>query len=208
MEWVEGPILYPHYLSSRHLRAPDLGDLRQMETMSERDFSGSAHPKLVWSAIAFLSIFGQQVIAADSGVSAEHSSDQVDVATGVETFGATLDESLTVVRLPRLLEDADDNLGTPFLMSVRVSQVCQKKGCFFIARDGGSTIRISFKDYGFFVPTDISGKRVLLAGELVRRELSEEQAEHYSNDLGGQDNVIESGVVYEIVATSVQVFPG
>ena len=65
-------------------------------------------------------------------------------------------------------------------------------------------LRVSFVDYSFFVPTDISGRRVTLVGELVRVERSDEQAEHMSEDLGS-NAAVESGVVYEIVATSVRV---
>ena len=65
-------------------------------------------------------------------------------------------------------------------------------------------LRVSFKDYGFFVPTDISGRRVTMVGELVEREISEDQAEHMSEDLG-EEGAMQAGVVYEIVATSVRV---
>lgn len=67
-----------------------------------------------------------------------------------------------------------------------------------------NVIRVSFKDYSFFVPKDIGGQQVTLAGVLVEKELSPEQADHYSKDLG-EDNSVQSGRTYEIVATSVRI---
>ncbi len=134
-------------------------------------------------------------------------SEPVESTAEYETFGAALDESVTDVTLSALVEEGDGYLGEPVQVTARVSQVCQKKGCFFIAQEGNAVIRVSFKDYGFFVPTDISGRRVTMVGELVERELSEEQADHMNEDLGDPD-AMQAGVVYEIVATSVRVPKG
>lgn len=132
-------------------------------------------------------------------------SEPVEVTAETETFGAPLDESLPTVELHQILADADEYVGTALRVEASVSQVCRKKGCFFIARDGNSVVRVSFKDYGFFVPTDISGKRVTLIGQVVARELTTEQADHFAADLGDPEAPIESGRVYEIVATSVRI---
>ena len=96
-------------------------------------------------------------------------------------------------------------MGEPVRVEARVSQVCQKKGCFFIAQDGDAVVRVSFKDYSFFVPTDISGKHVDFVGEVVAKEMTTEEAEHYAEDLGEATPPLQPGVSYEIVATSVRV---
>ena len=122
-----------------------------------------------------------------------------------ETFGALLDESVPMVTLENLAKDGGGYVGRPVRVEARVAEVCQKKGCFFIAQDGGSVVRISFKDYGFFVPTDIAGKRVTFVGEVVARELTPDEAAHYAEDLGTAAPPVGPGAVYEIVATSVRV---
>jgi len=122
-----------------------------------------------------------------------------------ETFGALLDESVPMVTLENLAKDGGDYVGRSVRVEARVAEVCQKKGCFFIAQDGGSVVRISFKDYGFFVPTDIGGKRVTFVGEVVARELTPDEAAHYAEDLGTAAPPVGPGAVYEIVATSVRV---
>lgn len=122
-----------------------------------------------------------------------------------ETFGAVLDTSLPAVNLAHLLGSPEKYQGETFQLETRISQVCQKKGCFFIAQQEQHVIRVSFKDYGFFIPTDSSGKTVTLAGELVQKEVSEEQAEHFNKDLKDNSKSLNSGTVYEIVANSVKI---
>ena len=131
-------------------------------------------------------------------------SEPVHATETFETFGSPLPEQADVISLATLLDDNARYLDQAVLVRTRVAKVCQAKGCFFIAQEGPHSVRVSFKDYGFFVPTDISGRTVTLAGSLVRRELSEAQAAHLNEDAGGGE-AIRSGAQYEIVATSVQV---
>ncbi len=122
-----------------------------------------------------------------------------------ETFGVMLDASLPEVTLANLLKSPEKHSGKTFQVNTRISKVCQKKGCFFIAQQEQHVIRVSFKDYGFFIPTDSSGKTVTLAGELVQKELSAKQAEHFNKDLNDNSNSLNSGIVYEIVARSIKI---
>ena len=132
-------------------------------------------------------------------------SEPVEQTADFETFGSLLDEAAPVVALEDLAKNGGDFVGSPVRVIARVSEVCQKKGCFFIAKEGSSVMRISFKDYGFFVPTDIGGKRVTLVGEVVAREVTPDEAAHYAEDLGNAGSSVAPGKVYEIVATSVRV---
>lgn len=122
-----------------------------------------------------------------------------------ETFGQVLDASLPKVTLANLANDAQNYLGKPVQVDTRIAKVCQKKGCFFIAQQDEHVMRVSFKDYGFFVPTDSSGKTVTLNAKLIQKDLSPEQAAHFKSDLRTDSDVIKSGVVYELVATAVRI---
>ncbi len=121
-----------------------------------------------------------------------------------ETFGAPIQELPTLVSLADILNEPDKYTRTSFGLEAKVAKVCQKKGCFLIAMQGQETIRIAFKDYGFFVPTNITDRTVTLIGKLTRHEVSPKQAEHFSKDLGEKGSV-KSGISYEIVASSVRV---
>ncbi len=129
-----------------------------------------------------------------------------------ETFGAPLIKLPKAVSLSDLLQTPDSYLDQSVTVKARVAKVCQKKGCFFIAQQGNESIRVAFKDYGFFVPTDIDGRQVTLVGQLIVRDVSPAQARHFSQDLGTNGsadgsvkNEIKSGRVFEIVASSVRV---
>ncbi len=64
-------------------------------------------------------------------------------------------------------------------------EVCQKKGCWMKVEmaDEGS-MRIRFKDYGFFVPKDLSGREVVFSGMAYRETVSVEDLQHYAEDGG------------------------
>jgi hypothetical protein len=130
-------------------------------------------------------------------------SEPVAVTDEAEIFGAPLDAEARPASLEALLESPHDYLDSAVRVETRISQVCQKKGCFMIATSGKHAVRISFKDYAFFVPTDTAGKTVTLTGTLIERTLSEEQAAHFREDAGGDS--IQAGKVYEIVADSVSI---
>ncbi|WP_298239071.1 DUF4920 domain-containing protein [uncultured Algibacter sp.] len=70
-------------------------------------------------------------------------------------------------------------------MKAKVSEVCQAKGCWMILNTGdGSEIMVKFKDYGFFVPKDISGKEVIVNGQAYVKEVSVDEQRHYAKDAG------------------------
>ena len=69
-------------------------------------------------------------------------------------------------------------------VSAKISEVCQNKGCWMILTDGNASMRVTFKDYGFFVPKDISGKIIIAEGLVTEEILTEEDARHYAEDAG------------------------
>lgn len=132
-------------------------------------------------------------------------SEPVSKDNNSETFGAVLNTSLSKTSITELATKPSEHIGEEFQLQTRIAKVCQKKGCFFIAQENEHVLRVSFLDYGFFLPTDSSGKTVTLAGKLVQKELSKEQADHFKADLQSEDGVVKAGTVYEIVASSVKV---
>lgn len=61
-----------------------------------------------------------------------------------------------------------------------VSRVCQMKGCWMELAPAGADrgIRVTFKDYAFFVPTDSSGARARLEGMFEQHTWSKRDADH------------------------------
>ena len=61
--------------------------------------------------------------------------------------------------------------------------VCQKKVCFMnLAMPNGETMFVNFKDYAFFMPKDIAGKKVVIDGFAERKETSVEDLKHFAED--------------------------
>ena len=147
--------------------------------------------------------FATFLLFAQAGAEVTRLSEPVAVTDDAEVFGAPLDENATPATLAALLESPGDYVDTAVRVDAKISQVCQKKGCFMIATTGDKAVRISFKDYSFFVPTDTGGKTVSLTGTFIERELSEKQAAHFREDAGS--DVLQAGKVYEIVADAVSI---
>ncbi|MEX0609813.1 MAG: DUF4920 domain-containing protein [Balneolaceae bacterium] len=133
-------------------------------------------------------------------------SEPVQQTENYEVFGAEVETWEAAESLSSVIEAGETFIGKEITLETEVAQVCEKKGCFFVANDGSKSARITFKDYGFFIPTDSQGKNVKLVGVFNVKELSEEQAKHYAEDAGNDPEEI-SGTQkeYSIVATSVLV---
>jgi hypothetical protein len=73
-----------------------------------------------------------------------------------------------------------------------VSSVCQKKGCWMTMDLGhGQSMRITFKDYGFFVPKDCAGRTTIIEGVARKQVISVEEQRHYAEDEGKSAAEIE-----------------
>jgi cytochrome c-type biogenesis protein CcmE len=69
-------------------------------------------------------------------------------------------------------------------VSGTVEKLCQEKGCWMIIKDGSTEVRVTFKDYGFFVKPSVMGKSITAQGNLVQKETSKAEAVHYLMDQG------------------------
>lgn len=66
----------------------------------------------------------------------------------------------------------------------KITDVCSKKGCWMKLDMGNDKdVRVTFKDYGFFVPTDASGE-VVVNGKAYVSETSVDDLKHYAEDAG------------------------
>ena len=77
----------------------------------------------------------------------------------------------------------------------KVEAVCQSKGCWMnIVSDDPSQkpMMVKFKDYGFFMPKDIAGQRVILKGMAYLEETSVDELRHYAEDAGKSAEEIAS----------------
>jgi hypothetical protein len=60
-----------------------------------------------------------------------------------------------------------------------------------IDKGDGTTMRVKFKDYGFFVPKDCAGKTAIMEGRAFFRTVSVDELKHYAEDAGKSKEEIE-----------------
>ena len=67
-----------------------------------------------------------------------------------------------------------------------VEAVCKAKGCWMnISSDKGApSMFVKFKDYAFFMPKDIAGKKVVMLGNAFKETTTVEELRHFAEDEG------------------------
>src|SRR5690554_7453892 len=83
-------------------------------------------------------------------------SEPVEVTNEYEVFGAKYSGFDQAKPLASIIKSGEEFQNKEVVVTANVSEVCTKKGCFFVAQNGNETARITFIDYSFFVPTDRS----------------------------------------------------
>jgi uncharacterized protein DUF4920 len=85
------------------------------------------------------------------------------------------------VKLTELLAKPQAHEGKTVRVEGQVRKACEKKGCWMELAEGakGAGVRVTFKDYGFFVPLDSAGSAARVEGVVKVTELSESMAKHY-----------------------------
>ncbi len=70
------------------------------------------------------------------------------------------------------------------VIKATVVEVCPKKGCWMNVSGSkpNEVMRVTFKDYGFFVPTELNGKEIALKGRFVKHIESIEEQQHLLKD--------------------------
>ncbi|MEQ8472536.1 MAG: DUF4920 domain-containing protein [Marinoscillum sp.] len=88
--------------------------------------------------------------------------------------------------------------------SGEIQEVCQAKGCWMTLKsENGDKIRVTFKDYGFFVPKDAANRQVIIEGVASVGQLDEETARHYADDEGREFDPSEDLKEVSVIASGV-----
>jgi hypothetical protein len=164
-------------------------------------------PRIPTSGTALLLLF--LVAFAFASVGAEGNP---EVASG-EDFGAGLALTRPLPLSAALTEalaaaqsESSKSSNEPVLVQGRIAEVCQRKGCWTILQDGDARVRVRFKDYGFFLPTNCSGRTAYVEGIFEIATLTEAEARHYASESPGGDPSSIHGPQREVglIATGVR----
>jgi hypothetical protein len=114
--------------------------------------------------------------------------------------------------LASLNEKLADNDSIALTLKGTIEKTCEKKGCWMTVTDeNGSVTRVTFKDYGFFVPTEgAEGKDVVFSGIAKRKITDVATLRHFAEDEGKSqeeiDAITEPKEEIEFVASGVVIY--
>lgn len=113
------------------------------------------------------------------------------VAPANAFFGTeiTEDGAIEIAGLKEKMAGADSmNLK----LTATIDEVCQAKGCWMTLQNGEEAMRVTFRDYGFFVPKDAMGKTVVVEGTAYMDTTSVADLKHYAEDAGKTQEEIDA----------------
>lgn len=102
----------------------------------------------------------------------------------------TAEEAVDAAEIAQLAEGKDS-----LFVKVRgeVLGSCPMKGCWMkVKLADGEEMRVTFKDYGFFVPKDLDGEEAVFEGYLSKTVTDVETLRHYAEDEGASEEEIKS----------------
>jgi len=124
------------------------------------------------------------------------------------SYGAkmTSENATEMLQLDELMQGQDS---LEIKLVGNIEKTCKMKGCWMTVNTGdSSTIRVTFQDYGFFVPKEgVGGKEAIFEGKAFKTITSVEMLRHFAQDEGQSPEEIESITEpkeeYTFVATGV-----
>lgn len=116
---------------------------------------------------------------------------------GVE-YGAGVSDSITydvydTQRIASVLDKTLENSLKNIVISATATAVCKKKGCWLTLQSKDERqFFVKMKDYAFFLPQNIVGKKILLHADVSKREISVKELRHYAEDAKKSKEEIEA----------------
>jgi hypothetical protein len=103
----------------------------------------------------------------------------------VITRGAAIAKDAKGVPLATVLENPETYTKEPVIVEGVIAAACTRKGCWMqLASDAEAKqgVRVTFKDYGFFIPLDAKGMKARAEGVAVVKTLSKAEADHLEEE--------------------------
>ena len=122
--------------------------------------------------------------------------------------GAAIAKDAKAVPLATVLSSPAEYTKSPVVVEGVVTTACERKGCWMQLQpsaDDARSVRVTFKDYGFFVPLDAKGMKARAEGVTTVKKLSKAEADHLEGE-GAKLNRTEDGSAIEVsfVASGVE----
>ena len=98
--------------------------------------------------------------------------------------GAAIPSATKAVPIAEVIAKPSEFTKTPVVVEGVISQACTMKGCWMELSPtaGKPGLRVTFKDYAFFVPLDSKGMKAKAEGVATVKALSKKEADHLEGD--------------------------
>ena len=108
-------------------------------------------------------------------------------------YGAEITEN-GALAMNEFVNQMTDIDSTSAKVKGNIVKTCKMKGCWMTVETAeGETMRVTFKDYGFFVPQEgMEGKEVIFEGTAKKKLTSVENLKHFAQDGGASKEEIEA----------------
>lgn len=130
------------------------------------------------------------------------------LADTVVKRGAPISKDAKATPLADVLASPDKYAKDAVLVEGVIENVCQMKGCWMQLTPvaGKAGMRVTFKDYGFFVPMDSKGMKARAEGMVTVKTLSKKEADHLEHEDGATLKRNPDGTATEVafVASGVE----
>ncbi|MEM6799860.1 MAG: DUF4920 domain-containing protein [Bacteroidota bacterium] len=120
---------------------------------------------------------------------------ETETAMKMSYHGEKIDaqNAVAVSELPEMMKGKE--LVEGLKLEGDITAACVKKGCWMKTKmDGDESLHITFKDYGFFVPTDAAGKKAIFEGKAYYDTTDVETLRHYAVDGGMSEEEAEKTI--------------
>lgn len=130
-------------------------------------------------------------------------------ASEVITRGAAVSKETKAVPLATVLENPDAYTKDTVVVEGVIASSCSRKGCWMqlapSEEQAAQGVRVTFKDYAFFIPLDAKGMKARAEGVAVVKTLSKADADHLEEE-GAKFKRNEDGTALEVsfVANGVE----
>ncbi len=133
------------------------------------------------------------------------------VQVDYQVYGDTISDEGAIM-VTELLQKMQENDSVSAKVEGTINSSCTVKGCWMKMDLGNDKeMHVTFKDYGFFVPTNLDGETAIMEGYAITDTIDVDHLRHLAHDAGKSEEEIaainepEVGITY--VATGVIIKP-
>lgn len=139
----------------------------------------------MWSCGSETDTKTEEEVATEETTDGEESTTETTEAGDGIHFGESITDE-GVISYTQLLGQMEGKDSVSVKVAGMVEAVCQSKGCWMniAGGEGQEEMFVQFEDYGFFMPKDIAGRKVVMQGKAYRDITSIEDLKHFAEDEG------------------------